>query len=110
MFKKSKEIKKELFPKVEMIIDFDGIVSTPEEITNVLINYCNNENKDLVILKKGMTPIVKIDGKIYIVRTDRFAEIIYGRRKLNSSYPLPYFGRASIDQKLYLYPYDYIEE
>ena len=37
-----------------MIIDFNGIVSTSNEIKNVLIEYCNEEKKNLVILKEGM--------------------------------------------------------
>lgn len=110
MFKKWNEIKKEIFPKIEIIIDFNGIVSTPKEIINVLISYCDKENKDLVILKENILPIVKIDGKTYIVRTDCLVGMIGGGGKLNSSYPLPYFARASIDQKLYLYSYDYIQQ
>lgn len=110
MFKKWNEIKKELFPKIEIIIDFNGIVSTPKKIINVLISYCDKENKDLVILKEDILPIVKIDGKTYIVRSDCLVGMIWIVRKLNSSYPPPYFACASINKKLYLYSYYYIQQ
>lgn len=38
MFEKLNKIRKELLPECEMIIDFNGMVSTPEEIKNVIIN------------------------------------------------------------------------
>ena len=47
MFKKIKEFS----PKYEMIIDYNGIVSTANEIKDVLIEYCNKEKKNLVILR-----------------------------------------------------------
>lgn len=109
MLEKLNEFKKEFFPKCEMIIDFCGIVSTSDDIRNVLIGYCNKEQKNLVILKDGMTPVVKIDGEIYIVRTDKFVGLFGGGRKLNSPYPLPYLGRGAT-QRLYVYPYEYDED
>ena len=45
---------KEFSPKYEMIIDYNGIVSTSNEIKDVLVGYCNKEKKNLVILKEGM--------------------------------------------------------
>lgn len=89
MIKKLNELKKEFLPECEMIIDFNGIASTTDDIKNVLIEYCNKEKKNLVILKYGMTPIVKIDGETYIVRVDQFFGLMGGGRKLNSNYPLP---------------------
>ena len=105
MFKKIKEFS----PKYEMIIDYNGIVSTANEIKDVLIEYCNKEKKNLVILKEDITPIVEIDNKVYIVRTDEFVGLIGGGRKLKSPYPLPYFGRGQT-QRLYVYPYEYNED
>lgn len=110
MFEKLNKIRKELLPECEMIIDFNGIVSTPEEIKNVLANYCYKEHKDLIILKESMTPIVKIDSKTYIVRTDRLVGMMGGGRKSDSPYPLNYQGYGLGDQRLYVYPYDYIED
>lgn len=109
MFEKLKEYKKDLYPKCEMIIDFNGIVSTVNEIKNVLVEYCNKEEKNLVILKESMTPIVKIDDKVYIVRTDEFFGLMGGGRKIDSPYPLHYFGRGT-SQRLYVYPYEYNED
>ena len=106
MFENLNEFKKEFFPKCEMIIDFKGIVSTSEDIKKVIIEHFNKEQKKLTILKEGMTPIIKIDGKVYIVRTDRFVGLIGGGRKLNSPYPLPYLGRGAV-QRLYVYPYNW---
>ena len=54
MLEKLNKFKNDFFPKCEMIIDFNGIVSTSNEIKNVLIEYCNEEKKNLVILKEGM--------------------------------------------------------
>lgn len=104
MFDKLNEFKKEFFQKCEIIIDFNGIVSTSDEIKNVLIEHCNKEKKNLIILKEGMTPIIKIDGKVYIVRTDKFVGLMGGGRKLDSLYPIPYLGTGAV-QRLYLYPY-----
>ncbi|EEH97772.2 MULTISPECIES: hypothetical protein [Clostridium] len=109
MLEKLNELKKEFFPKCEMIIDFNGIVSTSDDIKNILIEYCNKEKKNLVILKDDMTPIVKIDGEVYIIRADKFVGLIGGGRKLNSPYPLTYLGRGAT-QRLYVYPYEYNED
>lgn len=105
MFEKLNKFKKEFFPECEMIIDFNGIVSTSEDIKNVIIEYCNRAQKNLIILKDGMTPIIKIDGKVYIVRTDKFVGLMGGGRKLNSPYQLPYLGRGAV-QRLYVYHYN----
>jgi hypothetical protein len=110
MFEKLNKIKKELIPKCEMVIDFKGVVSTPQEITDVLIHYCDDGHKDLVILKESMTPIAKIDGKVYIVRTDRLVGMIGGGVKLDTPHPLHYQGYGLGDQRLYVYSYDYIED
>lgn len=104
MFEKLNEFKKEFFPECGMIIDFKVIVSTSDEIKNVIIEHCNKEKTNLVILKEGMTPIIKIDGKVYIVRTDKFVGFMGGGRKLDSPYPIPYLGRGAV-QRLYVYPY-----
>lgn len=109
MVEKLNEFKKNSFPKCEMIIDFNGIGSNSDDIKNILIEYCNKEKKNLAILKNSMTPIVKIDGETYIVRTDKFVGLMGGGRKLNSNYPLPYFGRGAT-QRLYIYPYEYNED
>ena len=56
-----------------------------------------------------MTPIVKIDGKVYIVRIDKFFGLMGGGRKIDEPYNIPYFGRAA-NQRLYVYPYEYSED
>ncbi|MBE6053971.1 MAG: hypothetical protein E7212_08675 [Clostridium sartagoforme] len=109
MFDKLNEFKKNFFPKCKMIIDFNGIVSNSDDIKNILIEYCKKEKMNLSILKNSITPIVKIDGETYIVRTDRFVGLMGGGRKLNGNYPLPYFGRGA-NQRLYIYPYEYNED
>ncbi|MDU2290378.1 MAG: hypothetical protein E7D69_09850 [Clostridium celatum] len=109
MFEKFNDFKKEIFPECEMIIDYNGIASTSDDIKNILIEYCTKEKKDLVILKDSMTPIVKIDGKVYIVRIDKFFGLMGGGRKIDEPYNIPYFGRAA-NQRLYVYPYEYSED
>ncbi|WP_426348637.1 hypothetical protein ACPWSR_12885 [Alloiococcus sp. CFN-8] len=109
MFEELKKMKKELFPKCEFIIEYPGIVSTPEEIIKVLIDYCSKEQKALTVLKESMTPIVKIDGKTYIARIDQFVGAIGGGRKLDTPHPLPYLNSSLRGQSIFVYPYDYIE-
>lgn len=58
-----------------------------------LIKYCDEEKKELIILKESMTPIVKIDGEKY------WAE-------LESPTMLPFIYIAHFGFKwVYLYPY-----
>lgn len=104
-------LKELLVPKYAMRIEPQDPINTENDFTRELIKYCNDEGKELVILKEGMLPVVKIDGKTYIARLDRnFGLMRYGA-KVDTPNKLPYFGSGMGNfwgyKWIYLYPYQY---
>lgn len=98
---------KDFFPKIEYKIVPQEPVQTAEEIIAEVTAYFNNENKEVVVIKEDMLPIVMIEEKQYVVRTDRFVGLMGGGRKVNEQYPVPYYsgrkGNIAGFKFLYLY-------
>ncbi len=98
---------KKLFPKVEFKIVPQEPVKTVEEIIEEVTAYFKNENKEVVVIKKDVLPLVLIEEKQYVVRTDRFVGLMGGGRKVNERYPVPYYsgrkGNIAGFKFLYLY-------
>lgn len=83
-------MKKQLFPKPVYVIEPVEPVEKVEEILEEVKKYFQKEKKDIVVIKADMLPIVKIDNKEYIVRTDRFVGLMGGGRAIDEPYPVNY--------------------
>lgn len=104
---KLKVLREELMPKYAMRIEPLEPIITADDFKKELIRYCETERKELVILKEGMLPIVSIDNKTFIARLDRFFGILRPGSKVDTPYPIPYFGGSLGYKWVYLYPYKY---
>lgn len=85
-------MKKQLFPKPDYVIEPVEPVEKVEEIIEEVKKYFQKEGKDIVVIKADMLPIVKVDNKEYIVRTDKFVGLMGGGRAIDEPYPVNYIG------------------
>lgn len=81
-----------LFPKAEYTIEPMEPVETAEEILKEVKEYFAKEQKEIIVLKEEMLPIVMIDNKQYVVRTDKFVGLMGGGRDVDQPYPVRRFG------------------
>lgn len=103
-----KNIKNELMPKYEYLIEPSEPIESTEEVLKEIYKYFNN--KDISIIEQNPIPIISIDGKIYIARTDRFFGLLGLGRKIDSPFPIRYYGGSLGNimgfKFIYLYCYD----
>ena len=103
-----KDIRNELIPKYEYLIEPSEPVESSEEVIEEIYKYFNH--KDISIIEKSPMPIVSIDGKKYIARTDRFFGLLGLGRKIDSPFPIRYYGgrlgNIAGFKFIYLYCYD----
>ena len=85
-------MKKQLFPKPTYVIEPVEPVGKVEEILEEVKRYFLKVGKDIVIIKTDILPIVKVDNKEYIVRTDKFVGLVGGGRAIDEPYPVNYLG------------------
>ena len=85
-------MKKQFFPKPDYMIEPVEPVEKVEEILEEVKRYFSKEAKDIVVIKADMLPIVKVDNKEYIVRTDKFVGLLGGGRAIDEPYPVDYMG------------------
>lgn len=85
-------MKKQLFPKPDYVIEPVEPVEKVEEILEEVKRYFNKAGKSIEIIKADMLPIVKVDNKEYIVRTDKFVGLMGGGRAIDEPYPVNYIG------------------
>jgi hypothetical protein len=73
------KLKEMLTPKYTMKFEPHEPIINVNDFTMELIKYCDEEKKDLVILKEGMVPIVKIDGEKYFGQLEppRMLPLVY---------------------------------
>lgn len=91
---KLRALKEELVPKYAMRIEPEEPIITADDFEKELIRYCESKHKVLIILKKGMLPIVSINDQTYIARLDRYFGLLRPGAKVDTPYPLPHFGGA----------------
>lgn len=101
---------KNFFPKVEFMIVPKEPVQTSKEILAEVKSYFKNKNKEVVVIKEDVLPVVLIDEKQYVIRTDRFVGLMGGGRKVYEPYPVPYYsgrkGNIAGFKFIYLYLYE----
>lgn len=85
-------MKKQLFLKPDYVIEPVEPVEKVEEILAEVKRYFKKVGKDIEIIKADMLPIVMVDNKEYIVRTDKFVGFIGGGRAIDEPYPVNYIG------------------
>ena len=85
-------MKKQLFPKPDYVIEPVEPVEKVEEILEEVKRYFNKAGKNIEIIKADMLPIVKVDNKEYIVRTDKFVGLMGGGRAIDEPYLVNYIG------------------
>ncbi|MBR6528206.1 MAG: hypothetical protein IKT45_09760 [Lachnospiraceae bacterium] len=83
---------KRLFPKPDYVIEPVEPVEKVEEILEEVKQYFLKEGKDIEVIKSDKLPIVQVDNKEYIVRTDRFVGLMGGGRAIDEPYPVNYIG------------------
>lgn len=83
---------KRLFPKPDYVIEPVEPVEKVEEILEEVKNYFRKEGKEIVVIKADILPIVQVDNKEYIVRTDKFVGLMGGGRAIDEPYPVNYIG------------------
>lgn len=93
-----KKLKEILTPKYTMKFEPHEPICNVNDFTKELIKYCDEENKDLVILKEGMVPIVKIDGEKY-----------FGQLESPRMLPFVYVSNTVGFKWVYLYLYNETE-
>lgn len=101
----------ELFPKVKYTIEPSEPVETAEEILKEVKEYFAKEEKEIIVLKEEMLPIVMIDNKQYVVRTDKFVGLMGGGRDVDQPYPVRRFGGGlgNVGGFKFIYLYSYNE-
>ena len=106
--KSIKSVKNKLIPKYEYLIEPSEPIESTDEILKEIYRYFNN--KDIFIIAKNPLPIISIDGDIYIARTDRFFALLGLGKKVNSPFPIRYYGGSLGNiagfKFIYLYRYD----
>lgn len=107
MHEKFKEIYEYLFPKSTMRIDEHQPILNEADFIKELAKYCIAENKSFTVLKESMTPIIEIDGIIYIARLNSFIGLLGGGAKIDTPNPTFYMGRGFGYRPIYLYPYKF---
>jgi hypothetical protein len=108
--KSIKTIKNELIPQYTYLIEPNEPVESTEDILKEVYNYFNNQGKDIFTIEKNPLPVLSIDGEIYIARTDRFFGLLRLGSKVDSPFPIRYYGGSLGNiagfKFIYIYPYD----
>lgn len=89
-FKHIKNIKNNLMPKYEYLIEPSKPIESNEEILIEIYKYF--QDNDISVISQNPLPIVSINGTVYIARTDRFFGLLGLGKKIDSPYPIRYYG------------------
>lgn len=103
-------MKRDLFPKPEYRIEPEEPLETVEEVLKEVKSYFTKQNKEITVVKADKVSVIEIDGKQYVVRTDKFVGLIGGGRPIDEPYPVNYYGgqlgNVGGFKLIHLYPYD----
>lgn len=61
-------MKKPLSYDYDLFFEPENPINTEREFTDEIINYCEREKRELIILQEGMEPIVEIDSEKYVCK------------------------------------------
>lgn len=108
--RKNQKEKEDMLPKYAYMIEPGEPIETTEEIIKEINMYFNNQQKNVSVIEQEPLPIVSVDGKCYVARTDRFVGLLGGGREVDKPYPIKYYGGGPGNiagyKFIYLYPYE----